>query len=213
MKRCFSRYRLALFAISLMSSAALAEQVWKGASGGDVIDENLIIKGDVLLPLGGTKIQAVHKDITVTLTKNATISGHWAGESQLYLMATEGRTIRFVGDHNITFTGSSQITGDDLLIVQSGPGTVEVAIAEGKTFELTSQNGSGGALYYVLMYGGIGAPTDEYCDEYSQRFAPRCVEEYGSGGLFDEYVDEYACPGAGCNENSAFRPTLSFVNL
>jgi len=28
-----------------MSSAVLADQIWKGTSGGDVIDENLIIKG------------------------------------------------------------------------------------------------------------------------------------------------------------------------
>lgn len=215
MKRCFSRYRLALFAISLMSSAALADQIWRGTHGGaDVIDENLVIKGDVLLALGATKIEAIHKDVTVTLTENATISGHWAGESQLYLIAAEGRTINFVGDHNITFIGSSQITGDDLLIVQSGPGTVEVAIGEGKQFELTSQNGSGGVQYYVLMYGGVNAPVDEYCfDEYT---APTpCCDEYASGGLFcsDEYGEEYASPGNGCNETSLSRPTLSFVNL
>lgn len=212
MKRCFSRYRLALFAISLVSSAALADQVWKGSSGGDVIDQNLTIKGDVLLALGGTKIEAIHKDVTVTLTKGSTISGHWAGESQLYLVAAEGRTIRFVVDHNLTFIGSSQITGDDLIIVQNGPGTVEVAIAEGKRFELTAQDGSGGAQYYVLMYGGINAPLDEYCsDEYSGN----CCDEYSSGGLFcsDEYCDEYACQGTGCNENSPFRPRLNFVNL
>lgn len=211
MKRCFSRYRLALFAISLMSSAMLADQIWKGTSGGDVIDENLIIKGDVLLQLGATKIEAIHRDVTVTLTKDATISGHWAGESQLYLAAAEGRTIRFEGDHDLTFVGSSQITGDDLLIVQSGPGTVEIAIAEGKTFEITAQNGSGGVQFYVLMYGGNNAPRDEYCGE---EYAFNCCDEYASGGLFcDEYGDEYGCPATGCNEVSGARPTLKFVNL
>ena len=85
MKRCFSRYRLALFAISLMSSAALADQIWRGTHGpADVIDENLVIKGEVLLRLGATRIEAIHKDVTVTFTENSTISGHWAGESQLY---------------------------------------------------------------------------------------------------------------------------------
>jgi hypothetical protein len=168
MKKCFSRYRLALFAVSLISCTALADQIWKGTTGGDVIDENLIIKGDVLLNLGATKIEAIHKDVTVTLTKNAIINGHWAGESQLYLAAAEGRTIRFEIDHDLTFVGSAQITSDDLLIVQSGPGTVEVAIAEGKTFAITAQNGSGGVQFYVLMYGGINAPLDEYCaDEYA----------------------------------------------
>lgn len=212
MKRCFSRYRLALFAISLMSSAVLADQIWRGTHGpADVIDENLVIKGEVLLRLGATRIEAIHKDVTVTLTENATINGHWAGESQLYLVAAEGRTIRFVGDHDITYIGSSQITGDDLLIVQSGPGTVEVALAEGKKFELTSKKCSGGVQYYVLMYGGTNAPVDEYCcDEY----APQCNDEYASGGLFcDEYGDEYCSPGNGCNENSCCRPRLNFVNL
>lgn len=210
----FSRYRLALFAMSLISSAALADQVWKGTHGpACVIDENLIIEGDVLLRLGATRIEAIHKDVTVTLTENSTISGHWAGESQLYLVAAEGRTIHFIGDHNLTFIGSSQITGDNLLIVQSGPGTVEVALAEGRSFELTSREGSGGVDYYVLMYGGANAQVDEYFDEYVTS-PPCCSDEYALGGLFcDEYGDEYASPGNGCCEDSCDRPTLRFVNL
>jgi hypothetical protein len=165
-----------------------------------------------LLPLGGVRIEAIHKDVTVTLTRDAVLTGHWAGESDLYLVAAEGRTIRFELDHNLTFTGSSTLTGDDLLIVQSGPGTVEVAIKDGKTFALTSQNCSGGALYYVLMYGGVNAPRDEYCDEYQP---PCCTDEYACGGLFScgEYGDEYCSPGNGCNENALTRPTLNFTEL
>jgi hypothetical protein len=211
MKRCFSRYRLALFAISLASSMAQADQIWRGISTCDVVDQDLVIKDDVLLPLGGIRIEAIHKDVTVTLTKDAVISGHWAGESDLYLVAAEGRTIRFVVDHDLAFIGSSAITGDPLLIVQSGPGEVEVAIKPGKVFELTSQDCSGGAWYYVLMYGGVNAPIDEYCgDEYFITF-----DEYASGGLFnqEEYGEEYCSPGNGCNETSASRPTLSFVTL
>jgi hypothetical protein len=211
MKRCFSRYRLALFAMSLISFTATADQVWKGTFGPDnVIDENLVIKGDVLLRLGATTIRAINKDVTVTLTENATVSGHWAGESQLYLVASEGRTIRFITDHNLTFIGSSQITGDNLLIVQSGPGTVEVALAEGKQFALTSQEGSGGVSYYVLMYGGVDAPCEEYtCDEYC---IPCCIDEY-TGLPCEEYGEEYSTTGTGCNETSVFRPTLRFINL
>lgn len=214
MKKCFSRYRLALFAISLISSAALAEQVWKGTQGtANVIDENLVIKGDVLLALGATRIEAIHNDVTVTFTESATISGHWAGESQLYLVAAEGRTITFVGDYNMTFIGSSQITGDNLLIIQSGPGTVNVAIGEGRKFELTSRDGSGGVDYYVLMYGGANAQVDEYFEEYVTS-PPCCSEEYALGGLFcGEYGEEYASPGSGCGELSLSRPTLSFTNL
>ncbi len=210
MKRCFSRYRLALFAISLASSTIFADQIWRGITTCDVVDENLVIKDDVLLPLGGIRIEAIHKDVTVTLTRDVVISGHWAGESDLYLVAAEGRKIRFELEHDLTFVGSSAITSDDLLIVQSGPGTVEVAIQDGNVFELTSRDCSGGALYYVLMYGGVNAPIDEYChDEY----AKPCCDEYTCGGLFDEYGDEYCSPGNGCNETSQERPTLSFVSL
>lgn len=211
MKRCFSRYRLALFAISLASSTVFAEQIWRGTATSDVIDENLVIKEDVLLPLGGIRIEAIHKDVTVSVTRDVTVNGHWAGESDLYLVAAEGRTIRFEVDHDLTFMGSSAITGDNLLIVQSGPGTVEVAIKSGKNFELTSSNGSGGVSYYVLMYGGANALCDEYCgDEYCNS-----CDEYASGGLFncEEYSDEYASPGNGCDETSTSRPMLSFVAL
>ena len=222
MKRCFSRYRLALFAVSLLFSTISAEVIWRGTSTPDVIDQDLIIKDDVLLPLGKIVIKAINKDVTVVLTKDVVLSGHWAGESDLYLVAAEGRTIRFVLDFNLTFVGSSDITGEDLLIVQSGPGTVEVAIADGKNFTLTSQNFSGGTQYYVLMYGGVNAPCDEYCcDEYGAGGSKPtcCVDEYASGGLFssnDEYsscCDEYCSPGTGCNETSLSRPTLSFVSL
>ena len=214
MKKCFSRYRLALFAISLISSAALADQVWKGTQGSaDIIDQNLVIEGDVLLRLGSTRIEAIHKDVTVTLTESSTVSGHWAGESQLYLVAAEGRTIRFVIDHNLVFLGSA-VAGDNLLIVQSGPGTVEVAIGEGKKFELTSRDGSGGVDYYVLMYGGANAQIDEYFEEYVQS-PPCCSDEYTLDGFFcDEYDrDEYGTPGTGCGEISLARPTLNFINL
>lgn len=217
MKRCFSRYRLALFAISLASSTVFADQIWRGTSTNDVVDENLVIKDDVLLPLGGIRIEAIHKDVTVRVTRDVVLSGHWAGESDLYLVAAEGRKIRFELDHDLTFTGSSAVTGEDLLIVQSGPGTVEVAIEDGSTFELTSKNCSGGAFYYVLMYGGVNAPRDEYCDEYQSSCCPvNCCDEYVCGDLFngcDEYGDEYCSPGNGCNENSLSRPTLSFVSL
>ncbi|HEX4069273.1 MAG TPA: hypothetical protein VHX42_04190, partial [Candidatus Babeliales bacterium] len=212
MKRCFSRYRLALLAISLISSSALmADKVWKGQHGAeDVIDENLVIKGDVLLRLGATTIRAINKDVTVTLTENSTISGHWAGESELYLVASAGRTIRFVVDHNLTFIGSSSNASDDnLLIVQSGPGTVEVALAEGKQFTLTAQE-SAGVDYYVLMYGGMDALCDEYtCEEYC---VPCCIDEY-TGFPCEEYGEEYSTTGTGCNETSTSRPTLRFVNL
>lgn len=211
MKRCFSRYRLALFAVSLASCTVFADQIWRGTSTCDVVDENLIIKDDVLLPSDGVRIEAIHKDVTVTLTRDVVLSGHWAGGSRFYLVASEGRTIRFELDHNLTFVGSSAITGDDLLIIQSGPGTVEVAIQDGNTFELSSQNCSGGVSYYVLMYGGANAPRDEYCEEYQSP----CCDEYACGGLFNgqEYGDEYCSPGSGCNESSASRPTLSFVSL
>ena len=216
MKRCFSRYRLALFAMSLISSVTMADQIWRGQYGKTcVIDEDLVIKGDVLLPLGASRIEAIHKDVTITLSEDSIVRGHWAGASQIYLIAAEGRKITFVIDHDLTFVGSSHITAADLLMVQSGPGTVEVAIAEGKKFELTAQDRSGGVQYYVLMYGGPNAQIDEYCcDEYNLK----PCDEYSCGSLFcgvDEYCgcEEYRTSGTGCNENSLSRPRLNFVNL
>lgn len=215
MKRCFSRYWLALFAMSLISSVTVAEQIWRGQYGQPcVIDEDLVIKGDVMLALGASRIEAIHKDVTITLTEDAIVRGHWAGASQLYLIAAEGRKITFVLDHNLTFVGSSHISAADLLMVQSGPGTVEVAIAEGKNFEITAQDRSGGVRYYVLMYGGPNAQIDEYSCKDEYNLSP--CDEYGCS-IFcsaDEYeCDEYHTSGTGCNEISLSRPTLKFVNL
>lgn len=201
MKKYFSRYRIALFALSILSSAGLAGQSWSGTCVKSVLDEDLVIKGDVLLPLGGTRIEAVHRDITVTLKKDAKVEASWAGESQLYLMAAEGRTIRFVLDHDLTFVGSAASCAD-LLVIQSGPGTVEMAVGAGNRFKITSKNCSSGVQMYVLMYGGESAQCDEYCltDEY-------CCN-------VDEYLcDEYCALGNGLNETSLSRPTLRFVTL
>src|SRR5579863_1211443 len=101
MKKCFSRYRLALFAISLASSAAFADQSWRGTFVNNVIDENLVIKEDTQLPLGPTFIEAIYTDVTITLAKNAQVSASWAGESQLYLVAAAGRKITFELDHSL----------------------------------------------------------------------------------------------------------------
>jgi hypothetical protein len=198
MKKCFSRYRLALFVLSVMSSMTFAKVVWEGANAPDVIDQDLVIKDDTLLRLGSTTIEAIHSDVTVTLKKDITVSGHWAGESQLYLKVAAGKTITFVLDYNLTFIGSSAQAADtDLLVVQSGPGLVNVTIAEDKQFKITSKDGSGGVQMFVLMYGGETAPSDEYCTR----------EEY-----CDEYCgDEYCLNGE--HEVSDFRPTLRFSAL
>src|SRR5581483_7591376 len=201
MKKCFSRYRLALFVLSVMSSTMFAKAVWEGSNAPDVIDQDLVIKGDVLLRLGATSIEAIHNDVTVTLKQDSKISGHWAGESQLYLKAAQGKTIHFIVDNNITFVGSSAQAADtDLLIVQSGPGLVDVALTENKQFIITSQETAGGVQMYVLMYGGESAPCDEYCssDEY-------CCDEYCD--------DEYCALGNGQNETSVLRPRLLFRAL
>ncbi len=177
----------------------LARVVWDDVYVANVLDQDLFIKGDVLLPLGATSIEAIHSDVTVTLNQDVKISASWAGESQLYLKVAEGRTINFVMDYNITLVGSSQ-SHDDLLVVQSGPGLVDVAIGAGKQFKITSEGTSGGVQMYVLMYGGDSAPCDEYCTK----------EEY----CCDEYCeDEYCALGNGQNENSESRPVLLFRTL
>src|SRR6185312_12142520 len=153
MKKCFSRYRLALFALCMMSSVTWTKVVWEGTHAPSVLDQDIVIKDDVFLQLGGTTIEAVHSDITVTLKKDIKIAGHWAGESQLYLKAAEGRTIQFAMNNNLTCVGSAaQVADTDLLIGQSGRGLVDFAIAENKQFKITSQENAAGVQMYVLMY-------------------------------------------------------------
>jgi len=49
MKKCFSRYRLALFALTLIPTLTFANQIRRDVYVNNVIDEDLVIKDNVLL--------------------------------------------------------------------------------------------------------------------------------------------------------------------
>lgn len=195
MKKCFSRYRLALFALSLITCSAIAKQHWSGSHVKNVSNEDLVIEGDVILPKGGTLIEAIDKDVTVYLqptndTSGVTVSGHKKHASQLYLRACSGRTIRFVGDYNLTFIGSE--SGNALLCVQGGNGEVNFALGANNSVSFTSGDDNGGVEYYVLM-------------ATAQDVSP-CHDEY-------TYEDEYSASTWSHHSSRCSMPTLSFSPL
>src|SRR5439155_3248997 len=92
--------------IPLLQAATPAE--WHGHHVHPVIDQDLIITANTTLPTHSADladkaiIEAVTKDVLVTLDHDITLSGSSHGESQLYLFAEECRTIIIRPGHNFT---------------------------------------------------------------------------------------------------------------
>src|SRR5205823_14988932 len=82
---------IALLCVSVPNSYG-ATETWHGTSVSDVIDENLIIKGHVHLPSGGTTIEAKKQDVVVKLENDPEVKPSSNG-SRLYLVASAGKKI------------------------------------------------------------------------------------------------------------------------
>ena len=162
MKKNLKNYGMIVFISSLaFIHYAKADVTWQGSTVSDVKDENLIIDGNVKLPKGVTKVEAINKDVLVFLTKNSIVRGSNSGKSRLYFVAEEGRKIVFCLNHNLTFRGSESDPDDTLLIVQSGLGEVTFEIKGRHSLTLDSKDkDAAGTFYYLFMedtdeYGGI----------------------------------------------------------
>lgn len=130
---------------------------WVDSVVTSVTDDDLILDasaGNILLPSGGTSINAVNVDITVTLINgDVTIQGNT--ESQLYICAAADRTITFdlTGLNDLTFIGSN--TGDPLLISTCGEGTVVFLLSGGRTLTFGLE-GFPVSLFHLML------DVDEY---------------------------------------------------
>lgn len=135
-----------------------AQQEWHGSFVNSVIDQDLLISSNVHLPQGGTVIEAENKNINVRLSKDLVVKANNNGPSELYLRVAEGRTITFHINHDLDFYGTKHSPSTPLLIVQSGGGEVIWEQEGGTHLSFTSDDGSGGVQYYLL----INRQSDEY---------------------------------------------------
>jgi len=173
MKKNLINYGLIVLISSLVfAHYAKEDETWEGSSVSNVKDEDLVIKGDVKLPKGATKIQAIKKDVHVSLTKSSIVRGSNSGKSRLYFQAEDGRTIFFRISHDLTFRGSESNSDDKLLIVQSGPGEVEFEIKGGHSVTLDSKNKDGAGAHYCLLM----EDSDEYGEIPKLRFKRKSDE-------------------------------------
>lgn len=143
-----------------------AAQEWHGSFVNNVSDEDLAITNNVHLPQGGTVIEAINRNVNVTLSRDAIVKANDNGPSELYLRPAAGHTITFRINHDLDFNGTRNNAQAPLLIVQSGGGQVIWEQEGGNTLSFTSNSGSGGVQYYLLM--------SEAADEYAP-IAPEAI--------------------------------------
>lgn len=146
---------------------------WHGDYVVNVVDNDLVIDGNVTLPSGTTIIEATNLDVNVFLTNNSTIGSK--GNSVLNLIAHEGHAITFTVDKNLIFNGTEKDKTNPLLIIQEGQGVVNWQIAGGKILSFGSKSNSGGTGYYLLIRS-----NDEYSEfplAIFQRVANRSITD------------------------------------
>lgn len=185
----------ALSAGLLLGVTSIYSVTW-GPGSGDVINTNLVISGNVQLGLGatGNHIQAITADVNVTMTAASVIKGNNAGPSQLYLFAAAGHSITFNVTRDLTFEGSSSLGLPNLLIVQSGPGTVNWIIDGGVTLSYTAGLGTGGTEYW--LYEAASAPLARFSRNTSVLPASNIFVNVGPSSIIS-YLSNFASPFAG----------------
>lgn len=103
--------------------------LWNSAQVNDVIDQDLIISGKIILPARETKIEALHKDVTVYFQNRPCLIGSNDGQSVLNLIAHGDHTITLVVDRKISWKGSTP-NHHKLIIKQTGSGNISINILE-----------------------------------------------------------------------------------
>lgn len=215
MKKSISYFLRGFLVFSVVGCAIIyADVEWEGSNNPDVTDKNIKITGDVELSKGSNRIRAIKKNVLVRVSKDVSIRGNDDGPSRLYLETACGRKIRIsIHNDDLDFIGSK--TGDPLLIIQHGPGTVEFAIEGGSDVSFTKKNNSGGTQYWILMREPIFV-CDEYgSDEYCLLQGSPNGDEYCSlpSTQGDEYCIVEPCDKIDTYEDpvTEFKPTLCFT--
>lgn len=136
--------------------------VWNAVAAPDVIDDDLIINGNVQLKLGSNIIRAQTQDVNVSVISNSQVRGNDAGPSQLYVCAAAGRTVHFTLDSfDLAFVGSSDANQTPLLIIFGDFGTTRFTLRGNRTISFTKTMSSGGTQAYLHMEipAGVIQPT------------------------------------------------------
>jgi hypothetical protein len=151
-------FRLGLM-LALVAQCSQASVFWPLDFLGDVNSEDVIINGDLVLPVGNTTIAAVTNDITVTFAAAGLLSGSAFGPSILTFLVEYPYTITIHVDNDATFIGSPGTLTQPLIILEQAnigvgffpnTGTIIWDVKKGCTLSFTSgDDGNSGVELYL----------------------------------------------------------------
>lgn len=151
-----SIYKKILACVSVLCMhAAYSTVEWSGTSCPDVTDEDVIINGDCMLPLGDVNIVAENADITIYSEHDTLITPlnplPDSSETTLYLQVTQPYTITIIVKKHLTFKGFAGLKNAPLSIIIEGTGAVRWLIEEEGKVSFTANDNDGGTELWLYQ--------------------------------------------------------------
>jgi hypothetical protein len=158
---------------TLIWEGATATQTQNDATIVSVVDQDLVINGDVQLPLGNITIAALTVDVNVTFvggpnpadtTVRANDGATLSNLTFINFVVASGLTITFhINPSNVRFRGTNLEPGFPLMMLAEGTGggSGEIRFVfenPGKTLQFTARPDSGGCQFYIERTAANGAP-------------------------------------------------------
>lgn len=119
--------------------------LWQGSSTPDVVDRDLLIRGDQVFLDQVVRISAIDRDVNVILEENVQLLG--GSNSTLYINAEFDRVI--------TFELSENLILKDLTVIQHGDGRVNFVYGDGIKLVLKQGEHNKGTQWWIRMGSDI----------------------------------------------------------
>jgi hypothetical protein len=131
--------------------------VWNGLlpDNASYTDTNINIVGDTMLGEGTTTISAISYNYTIYISEKAKIYSNDNSQSTLVLHAEFPFTITIIIAESLKFAGVFGELDTPIIIEETGNGTIEWIVQEGKKLTFGSGSNRGGTLLKIVFDGEV----------------------------------------------------------
>jgi hypothetical protein len=150
-KKCLY-YLLLLSALSNINAV-----IWNGLlpDNASYTDTNINITGDTILGQGTTTIFATGWNVIIYVSEKSKVYSNNNSQSTLVLHAEFPYSITIIVAESLKFAGVADELNTPVIIEETGNGTIEWIVQEGKKLTFGSGNNRGGTLLKIVFDGEV----------------------------------------------------------